>query len=193
MSMRASQKCLNMIKSFEGCVLTAYKCVPSEEYYTIGYGHYGSDVRSDMRITKEVAESYLNDDIKRFETLVNIYSGYNFNQNEFDALVSFAYNIGSIKQLTKDGTRTKSEIADAMLLYTHDGAGRELAGLVNRRKVEHDLFITPCDNDKTTFTESSTIKDIVDSVLRGEQGNNEERKNNIYNIIQSFVNKRLGV
>ena len=50
---------LNFIKSFEGCKLTAYKCVPTEKYYTIGYGHYGSDVKAGMTITLKRAEELL--------------------------------------------------------------------------------------------------------------------------------------
>lgn len=189
--MKISENGINLIKQFEGCVLHAYKCVPSEEYYTIGYGHYGADVQADQTITQETAESMLRDDIKRYETLVNIYQGrYNFNQNEYDAMVSFCYNIGSLDQLTQNGKRTKKEIADAMLLYIHDAGGNELEGLINRRKAERDLFIS-CVNDNNiwdNFSQTSTINDIVKSILAGDLGNDEERKENIYNIIQHFVN-----
>lgn len=190
--MKISENGLNLIKRFEGCILHAYKCVPSEEYYTIGYGHYGADVRADQTITQETAENMLKDDIKRYETLVNIYqSRYIFNQNEYDAMVSFCYNIGSLNQLTQNGKRTKQEIADAMLLYVHDSAGNELEGLVNRRKAERVLFLTPCDNPGNiwdNFSSASTINDIVNSILKGELGNDNERKENIYDIIQHFVN-----
>lgn len=190
--MKISENGINLIKQFEGCVLHAYKCVPSEEYYTIGYGHYGADVQADQTITQETAESMLRDDIKRYETLVNIYQDrYSFNQNEYDAMVSFCYNIGSLDQLTQNGKRSKKEIADAMLLYVHDSSGNELEGLVNRRKAERDLFVSSCDNDSNiwdNFSRTSTINDIVKSILAGDLGNDEERKENIYNIIQHFVN-----
>lgn len=190
--MKISENGLNLIKRFEGCVLHAYKCVPSEEYYTIGYGHYGADVRPDQTITQETADNMLKDDIRRYETLVNIYqSVYNFNQNEYDAMISFCYNIGTLNQLTQNGKRTKYEIANAMLLYVHDSAGNELEGLVNRRKAERELFFTPCDNPGNiwdNFSGTSTINDIVKSILAGDLGNDEERKENIYNIIQHFVN-----
>lgn len=190
--MKISENGINLIKRFEGCVLHAYKCVPSEEYYTIGYGHYGADVQAAQTITQETAESMLRDDIKRYETLVNIYQDrYSFNQNEYDAMVSFCYNIGSLDQLTKNGKRSKKEIADAMLLYIHDAGGNELEGLINRRKAERELFIRPCDNDNNiwdNFSSTSTINDIVESILAGDLGNDEARKENIYNIIQHFVN-----
>ena len=190
--MKISENGIKLIKQFEGCVLHAYKCVSSEKYYTIGYGHYGADVRAGQTITQETAESMLRDDIKRYETLVNIYQGqYNFNQNEYDAMVSFCYNVGSLDQLTKKGKRTKKEIADAMLLYTHDAGGNVLKGLINRRKAERDLFIASCDNNSNiwdNFSTTSTINDIVKSILAGDLGNDEVRKENIYNIIQHFVN-----
>lgn len=190
--MKISENGINLIKQFEGCVLHAYKCVPSEEYYTIGYGHYGADVRADQTITQETAESMLRDDIKRYETLVNIYQErYSFNQNEYDAMVSFCYNIGSLDQLTQNGKRSKKEIADAMLLYIHDAGGNELEGLINRRKAERDLFISSCVNGNNmwdNFSQTSTINDIVKSILAGDLGNDDKRKENIYNIIQHFVN-----
>ena len=189
--MKISQRGIDLIKGFEGCVLHAYKCTPSEEYYTIGYGHYGADVKPDQTITKTIAEVMLRDDLIKYETLVNIYSGYNFNQNEYDALVSFAYNIGSIKQLTKDGTRTKAEIANAMLLYTHDSAGNELEGLVRRRKAEHDLFIEPVTDITDGYTENTTIGELVTDIIKGKFGIMETRKNNLFDLIQSFFNKRL--
>lgn len=65
---------------------------------------------------------------------------YNFTQNEFDALVSFAYNVGNIDQLTAKGTRTKKEIADAMLRYIKSG-GNVLDGLRKRRIRERELFL----------------------------------------------------
>ena len=138
--MKTSQNGIDLIKSFEGCILTAYKCLPSEQYYTIGYGHYGPDVKIGMRISKEYAEELLKKDLERFEANVNRYDRiYDWKQNEFDALVSFAYNIGSIDQLTANGTRSKKIIAEKMLLYVNSG-GKKIQGLVNRRIKENQLF-----------------------------------------------------
>ena len=69
-------------------------------------------------------------------------SKYHWNQNQFDALVSFCYNVGSIDQLTAKGTRSVDAIAQKMLLYVKDD-GKVLKGLQRRRQVEHDLFVTP--------------------------------------------------
>lgn len=132
---------LNLIKSFEGCRLEAYKPVKSEKYYTIGYGHYSADVRVGQKITQLQAEQILLCDIKRFEANVNTWDKfYNFNQNQFDALVSFAFNIGSINQLVANGKRTKAQIADAILLYNKAGK-KVLPGLVKRREKERALYV----------------------------------------------------
>ena len=139
--MKISENGLNLIISFEGFCPKATKAVKTEKYYTIGYGHYGKDVEEKQTITKEEALSLLKKDMKRFETKVMKYNDcYNFTQNEFDALVSFAYNVGNIDQLTAKGTRTKKEIADAMLLYIKSG-GKVLNGLRKRRNKERELFL----------------------------------------------------
>ena len=139
--MKISENGLNLIISFEGFCPKATKAVKTEKYYTIGYGHYGKDVDEKQTITKEEALTLLKKDMKRFETKVMKYNNcYNFTQNEFDSLVSFAYNVGNIDQLTAKGTRTKKEIADAMLLYIKSG-GNVLDGLRKRRIRERELFL----------------------------------------------------
>lgn len=139
--MKISENGLKLIIDFEGFCPKATKAVKTEKYYTIGYGHYGKDVDENQSITKEQALSLLKKDIKRFETKVMKYNDcYNFTQNEFDALVSFSYNVGNIDQLTAKGTRTKKEIADAMLLYIKSG-GNVLNGLRKRRNKERELFL----------------------------------------------------
>ena len=188
--MKTSKKGIELIKEFEGFVPHAYKALPSEPNYTIGYGHYSPSVKEGDTISKEDAEKLLIDDLAYYELAVDIYADYNWNQNEYDALVSFAYNVGNIRQLTQYGKRTKAEIADAMLLYVHDGNGNTIEGLVRRRERERELFLTPCVS-RETYTEKSTIKDIVDGVIKGEFGNDEDRKNNLYELIQGFVNKRF--
>lgn len=139
--MKISENGLNLIIAFEGFCSKATKAVKTEKYYTIGYGHYGKDVDEKQTITKDEALSLLKKDMKRFETKVMKYNSvYNFTQNEFDALVSFAYNVGNIDQLTAKGTRTRKEIADAMLRYIKSG-GNVLEGLRKRRIRERELFL----------------------------------------------------
>ena len=139
--MKISENGLKLIIDFEGFCPKATKVVKTEKYYTIGYGHYGKDVEEEQTITKKEALSLLEKDLKRFEKKVMKYDDcYNFTQNEFDALVSFAYNVGNIDQLTAKGTRSKKEISDAMLKYIKSG-GNVLEGLQKRRIRERELFL----------------------------------------------------
>ena len=142
MAMTISDNGISLIKRFEGCRLIAYKPVAAEKYYTIGYGHYGKDVYAGMHITQAQADAYLRKDLAKYEHKVNIYDAtYHWAQNEFDALVSFAYNVGSIDQLTARGTRSKQQIADKILSYVYGAGHRKLSGLVTRRKAERELFL----------------------------------------------------
>ena len=169
--MKISENGLNLIISFEGFCPKATKAVKTEKYYTIGYGHYGKDVDENQTITKEEALLLLKKDIKRFETKVMKYNNcYNFTQNEFDALVSFAYNVGNIDQLTAKGTRTKKEIADAMLLYIKSG-GKVLNGLRKRRNKERELFLN-CSTSNFYPKYNGASKDI-DVVLSSVGVNSE--------------------
>lgn len=137
--MKTSQKGIDLIKKYEGCKLTAYKCPAG--VWTIGYGHT-LGVQKGSIITKKDAEDLLKSDLEKFENIVNKYNDlYSWSQNEFDALVSFAYNIGNITGLTQAGTRNKTQISNAMLLYVR-AAGKVLPGLVKRRQEEHDLFVS---------------------------------------------------
>ncbi len=80
--------------------------------------------------------------MEKYEKKVEKYeSRYNWTQNEFDAMVSFAYNLGSIDKLTADGTRTKAVITEKILLYNKAG-GKVLAGLTKRRQAERELFLS---------------------------------------------------
>lgn len=138
--MKTSQKGIDLIKSFEGLRLTAYK--DPVGILTIGYGHT-KGVTESMKITGDQADAYLLEDLKMAEAAVSK-KPYEWNQNEFDALVSFTFNCGSgnLTKLVKSGKRTREEISAALLLYNKAG-GKELAGLTRRRKAEKELFDTP--------------------------------------------------
>ena len=142
--MKISQNGINLVKRFEGCRLTAYKPVAAEKYWTIGYGHYGPDVQKGQKITQGKAEQLLKSDLVRYENNVMKFNAkYHWNQNEFDALVSFAYNTGSINQLVKNGKRSRAEIAEKILEYNKGADGEELGGLKKRRQAEQELFLQP--------------------------------------------------
>ena len=132
-----------LIKRFEGCRLTAYKC--SAGVWTIGYGHT-SGVHSGQAITQAQADALLRQDLEKFERYVNS-TAYvpitaQLNENQFAALVSFAFNCGqgNLKRLCAD--RNTAQIAAAMPQYCK-AAGRKLPGLVQRRAAEVALFNTP--------------------------------------------------
>lgn len=139
--MKIGTEGIKLIKSFEGCVLTAYKCPAG--ILTIGWGHT-KDVYEGMSITQEEADALFLEDIKIYEDAVNNYvSKFNFNQNEFDALVSFAYNcgIGSLNNICS--CNSTKEIAAELPLYCNayvNGVKTQLAGLVRRRQAELELF-----------------------------------------------------
>lgn len=151
---------LSLIKSFEGCRLTAYKAVPTETYYTIGWGHYGPDVKKGMTITQQRADELLKQDTEGSVACVNDpkYCPITdkLNQNQFDALVSFTFNCGAGNLKTLCANRTAEQIAEKMLAYNKAG-GKVLAGLVRRRKAEQELFNTP---DLTEELVIKTIKDV---------------------------------
>lgn len=185
--MRISDTGIGLIKRFEGCRLTAYKAVPTEPYYTIGYGHYSEYVRPGQTITQEQADALLLDDIAIHEQHVNIYEQlYDFTQGEFDALVSFSFNIGSIRQLTQNGKRPKSEIARNMLSYCKAG-GKMLPGLLRRRKEERICFL-----------DGRSILDMVArEVIQDKWSTGAERRKLLeaagydYRTVQNLVNKLL--
>ena len=136
--MKTSKHGLNLIKKFEGYRDRAYYC--SAGVPTIGYGHTRGVKIGDF-CTHAQATIWLKQDIKKAERAVNKYQKvYQFNQNEYDAMVSFAYNLGSIDQLTAYGTRNRETIAAKMLLYVKSG-GVVNNGLVARREKERKLFL----------------------------------------------------
>ena len=160
--MKISEKGIELIKTFESFSPYACKCLPTEKYYTIGFGHYGADVKENQKITIEDAEKLLRYDLEKFEKKVNKYnSTYNFNQNQFDSLVSFCYNVGNIDTLTANGTRLIKEISEKILAYNKSG-GKVIKGLTNRRKKEQQLFNTPCNNEYyPKYIGNSTNLDII--------------------------------
>lgn len=144
--MNISQAGINLIKSFEGLRTKAYKAVPTEKYYTIGYGHYGSDVRAGQVITEEEAEKLLRDDVQEFVKGVNKLLKVDVTQNQFDALVSFAYNVGlgALKSSTLLQYLNVGDIqkAGSELLRWNKSGGKVYNGLVKRREKERGLFLS---------------------------------------------------
>lgn len=168
--LKTSDKGIEFIKKFEGCVLKVYLDVIGVK--TLGYGHTGADVNAlavGTPITKEQADAFLRADLARFEAKVNrYYTQYLWTQNEFDALVSFAYNVGNIDQLTANGSRTKAVIADTMLAYNRAG-GKVIPGLTNRRHAERTMFLSGANTNKSQKYEiGNTYKLIANLYVRIE-------------------------
>lgn len=137
---------LALIQNWEGCRLTAYKAVPTETYWTIGWGHYGPDVHQGDTITQAEADALLVADCQRFADAVDnpayVPLTAQLNANQRDALISFAFNCGAGNLKTLCKGRTLPQICEAMSLYTKSG-GKSLVGLERRRAAEQRLFDTP--------------------------------------------------
>ena len=132
---------LTLIKSFEGCKLTAYVCPAG--VLTIGYGSTGPHVKRGMTITQAQADELLRSDLRRFEDAVAEHGG-TCTDNQFAALTSFAFNVGegalehsTLLNLHRQG---KYSAAQAQFgKWTH-GGGKVLPGLVRRRAAEAKLY-----------------------------------------------------
>lgn len=147
--MKISEKGLNLIKEFEGLRLKPYK--DAVGIPTIGYGNtYYEDGRkvslSDPAITEERATELLKMVVKRYEDAINRYVQVPITQNQFDALVSFAYNVGN--ENVRKSTLMKllnrkqyTEAADQLLRWNKAG-GKTLKGLTRRRQAERTLFLS---------------------------------------------------
>lgn len=162
--MKTGQAGIDLIKKFEGCQLTAYKCPAG--VLTIGYGHTGG-VKEGQKISQAQAEAYLRADLEKYEKKVAKYAGtYRWTQNEFDAMISFAYNIGSIDKLTANGTRSKAVIAEKILLY-NKANGKVLAGLTKRRQAERELFLSGGSAKGTGTEKASAARSTLKKGSRG--------------------------
>lgn len=149
--MKISQVGINLIKQFEGCQLKAYKCPAG--VWTIGFGHTGTvngvKVGQGMTITQCKAEQLLRDSLDaRYEPSVRKLG--DMNQNQYDALVCFCYNLGPAifkgSLLTAINKRDWQDVARQMKLYNKarvNGVLTELKGLTRRRNAEAELLLKP--------------------------------------------------
>lgn len=147
-----STKGVNLIKRFEGCYLEAYQDPANK--WTIGYGHTGNvdgkAIKKGMKISNQKAIMLLKSDLKKYERIVKKCAKVSITQNQFDALVSFTYNIG-------EGNFTNSTLVKKLNNKDIDGASNEflrwdkadtdgdgdlevLKGLTKRRIAEKNLF-----------------------------------------------------
>lgn len=146
--MKTSQKGIDLIKSFEGLKHKAYLCpagVPTIGYGTTVYPSGNKVQLTDKVITEAEAESLLKSDLIKFEHSVEHLVTSAITQNQFDALVSFAYNLGA-KNLADSTLLKKVNKAPydttirAEFLKWNKAGGKPLAGLTRRRSAEADLY-----------------------------------------------------
>lgn len=140
--MRTSKQGKNLIKEAEGLRLEAYRCPAGTP--TIGWGHT-KGVRMGQRITQAQAEDMLVEDIIPIERILNGLK-INFRQEQFDALVSWIFNLGSgnfkgstMYKLILENARDE-DITDSLIKWTYSG-NQQLPGLMKRRVAEANLFI----------------------------------------------------
>lgn len=136
----------DLIKMYEGFRAEAYVCPAGVP--TIGFGTtkiQGKSVQIGMRVTTDEANVFLEEDLKSFEDAVNSLVKVELNQNQFDALVSFAYNVGvgNLKSSTllKLLNQKKYEEAAEQFLRWNKANKKELPGLTRRRNSERALFL----------------------------------------------------
>lgn len=142
--MTPSEKCIDLVKHFEGCELEAYPDPGTGGApWTIGYGRT-TDVHPGDTCTREQAQSWLLDELCAFGRGVKSLVHVNLNQNQFDALVCFAYNVGlgnlehsTLLRKLNDGDY---EGAAEQFARWNKAAGKEMRGLTNRRAAEAELF-----------------------------------------------------
>ena len=167
--MKINDAGLNLVKSFEGFHLKSYKCPAG--IWTIGYGHTGTvdgkAICEGMKITEAKATELLKQDMAKFENAVNNCSALTFkpNENQFSALVSFAFNCGAgnLKTLVKG--RSAAVVAEKMLLY-NKANGEVLNGLTRRRKAERELFLTAdTSTDSSTNQVDTSTKKVSDAKM----------------------------
>lgn len=136
-----------LIKDFEKCVLTAYD--NNDGMITIGWGHAEPKGNTNLvagvtRWSQAQADSTFESDLKKYEKAVNDYFTRSFNQNQFDAMVSFTYNLG-VGVFANDGwdrNASNEYILASLPKYINKGSAHE-PGLVRRRNAEIALFNTP--------------------------------------------------
>lgn len=137
---------LRLLESFEGLRLSAYRATPAEPYLTVGYGHYGPDVKPGQRITPLRAVQLLKRDLRTAERAVEKGVAVGLNTNRFSALVVFVYNVG-VGAFNTSTLRRKLNagqyraVPSELMKWTRAG-GVVYPGLVRRRRAEGGLYST---------------------------------------------------
>lgn len=175
-----STRMVEIIKTYEGFSPRAIK-LAGEDEYTIGYGHYGSDVRAGDTITEAEATELLERDLKVFESAVKNAVKVEITQSQFDALVSLSYNIGTGAFASSDTVKALNEgkvgHAAVDIPSWRRGMGYQiLPGLEKRRQTELEFFavgedftITDCMNVRTGAGTNYPVKTVSQLTANGRE------------------------
>lgn len=177
--MKTSRHGIELIEQFEGCYLKAYRCPAN--VLTIGYGHTSAEgppeVKEGMVITQEAADTILQNDIVKEENNVSELVKVPLSQNQFDALISFCFNVGRTNLanstlLKKLNTGDYDAVPAELMKWTR-GGGKELPGLVRRRQAEAALWKavsvnTPVDQEARLTPDAPQPRK---SMLQSKEGN----------------------
>lgn len=142
--MKCNQAGVNIIKKYESLRLFAYYCPAG--ILTIGYGHTGQDVKSGMQISEHMADLLLIKDLERFEKEISALLKVSVSENQFSALVSFTFNVGSgnlagstlLKRLNEGNIHAAANEFE----HWNRSKGMPLRGLTKRRMEEKELFLS---------------------------------------------------
>jgi lysozyme len=192
-NMQISEDMIAIIKKFEGLRLKAYKCPAG--VYTIGYGHT-ENVFADSEISELMADQILRKDLKKFEQTINNLD-LPLLQCEFDALVSFAFNVG-IGNFNK--STLKKLLLQKKFFYAAKefdkwvfAGGKKLPGLQNRRTKERKIF----EGRKLEDYQDSELNSLIESISddlnhsKSEIKKSEYQKNIAYLIENKILKSRI--
>ncbi len=139
--MQISEEGKNLIKKFEGCELEAYKCAAG--VWTIGYGHIKTAVEG-MKIDQATANELFDEEMGEYETYVNTAVTVPLSQNQFDALVSWVFNLGNgnlnASTMLKVINSGDHAGVPAQIKRWNKAGGKVLEGLIRRREAEALLY-----------------------------------------------------
>ena len=147
--MKVNKQGIQLVKSFEGCFLNAYLC--PAKVWTIGYGNTkyqnGTAVKQGDKITQEQAETLLSDILAEFSKDVSKLIKVELNDNQFSALVSFAFNLGvgalsKSTLLKKVNANPNDKTIENEFMRWVSAGGKKLNGLVRRRTAESKLYFS---------------------------------------------------
>jgi len=205
--MQTGKAGLELIKSFEGLGLKAYLC-PSG-VLTIGYGHTGkvrgNKITLQTTITPEEAETLLKEDLTRFEKAVDSLVKVPLNNNQFDALVSFVFNIGinafsgsTLLKLLNSGDYKGA--SQQFKRWIYGNSNKVLEGLKKRRTAEEKLFNTPVlkalesPNDIIWELMNGNLKVEIQDVSKAVSDLEKAKSENssVYWILYKIINKKQG-